>query len=114
MHLKRARKNESGVTVLLSSLELHNSPPPIPPEIESSKVYQLRVPTYPAITMTSMNIKKSIWPVVYAPPRKYEPEGWTAGEVKWAKAIMKQVVAYALLNASTGEVCSNLFCILGY
>ena len=113
VHLKRARKSESGVTVLLSSLELHPSPPPLPPEMESSYVYQLKVPAYPAITVTSMQVKQLIWPVVYAPPRRYEPEEWTAGEVKWATTIMKKIAAYALCNKAKGEVRLNHFPVLG-
>lgn len=104
VHLKRARKSGSGVTVLLSSLDLYSSPPPVPPEIESSKVYQLRVPAYPAITITSMQVKQQIWPVVYAPPRKHEPDEWTAGEVKWAAKIMKQITTHASSNKMKGEI----------
>jgi tRNA-specific adenosine deaminase 3 len=113
VHLKRARKTEPGVTVLLSSLELHPSPPPLPPEMEAFNVYQLKVPANPAITVTSMQVKQLIWPVVYAPPRKYEPEGWTSGEVKWATTIMKQIAAYALSNKAKGEVHLDLFRIFG-
>jgi tRNA-specific adenosine deaminase 3 len=112
VHLKRAKKSESGVTVLLSSLELHPFPPPIPPEIEGSKVYQLRVPAYPAITINSMQIKQQIWPVVYAPPRKHEPEEWTAAEVKWATTVMKQITVRALSKKVEGEVRFDLFCAL--
>ena len=114
VHLKRARKRESGVTVLLSSLELHHSPPTVPPEMENFKVYQAKVPAYPAITITSMKVKQPIWPVVYAPPRKHEPDEWTAGEVKWATTAMKQVIAYALSRQRKGEVCSDPFRIRDY
>jgi len=113
VHLKRARKNETGVTVLLSSLELHPFPPAVPSEMESFAVYQLRVPAYPAITITSMKIKQPIWPVVYAPPRKYEPDDWTAGEVKWAITVMRQVIAHALSYERKGEVCLVSFRIRG-
>lgn len=113
VHLKRARKHESGVTVLLSSLELYPSPPPVPPEMESFKVCQLKVPAYPATTITSMKIKQPIWPVVYAPPRKYEPEEWTAGEVKWATAIMRKVTACAVSDERIGEVRSYHFHVIG-
>jgi len=112
VHLKRARKHESDVTVLLSSLELYPSPPPVPPEMENFKVCQLKVPAYPATTITSMKIKQPIWPVVYAPPRKYEPEEWTVGEVKWATAIMRRVVAYALSDERIGEVRSSHFRVI--
>lgn len=109
VHLKRARKHESGVTVLLSSLELHPSPPPVPPEMVSFAVYEFKVPAYPAITIASMKIKQPIWPVVYAPPRKHEPEEWTAGEVKWVTTVMRQVVAYALSHEREGEVSLDHF-----
>lgn len=109
VHLKRARKNESGVTILLSSLQLHHSPPALPLEMESSNVYQMKVPAYPAITVTSMQVKQLMWPVVYAPPRRYEPEEWTAGEVKWAGMIMKQIAAHALCNKAKGEVRLSRF-----
>jgi len=72
--------------------------------MESFKVYQLKVPAYPAVTITSMKIKQPIWPVVYAPPRKHEPDEWTVGEVKWATAIMKQITTYALSDGRKGEV----------
>ena len=107
VHLKRARKYELGVTVLLSSLELYPSPPLVPPEMESFEVSQLKVPAYPATTITSMKIKQPIWPVVYAPPRKYEPEEWTAGEVNWATMVMRRVMAYALSDERIDEVCSR-------
>jgi len=100
--------------VLLSSLELHPSPPPVLPEMESFKVYQVKVPAYPAITITSMKIKQSIWPVVYAPPKKYEPDEWTAGEVKWAIATMKQVITYALSCERKDEVRLDLFRVRDY
>ena len=81
--------------------------------MESFEVRQLKVPAYPATTITSMKIKQPIWPVVYAPPRKYEPEEWTAGEVKWATAIMRQIMAYALSDERIGEVRSHRFRIVG-
>jgi hypothetical protein len=68
------------------------------------EVYRLKVPAYPATTTTSLQVKQPIWPVVYAPPRKYESEEWTAGEMKWATAIMKQITAYALSNRTKGDV----------
>ena len=76
-------------------------------------MYQLKVPAYPAATITSMKIKQPIWPVVYAPPRKYEPEEWRAGEVKWAAAIMRQVAVYALSDESKGEVRPDPLRVLG-
>ena len=95
--------------MLLSSLELYPDPPPVPPEMETFKVRQLKVPAYPAITIASMKIKQLIWPVVYAPPRKYEPDEWTAGEVKWATAVMRQVTAHALSDEREAEVRSLPF-----
>lgn len=109
VHLKRARKTESGVTVLLSSLERHISPPSLPPQMESFNPYQLKVPAYPAITVASMRVKQLIWPVVYAPPRRYELEEWTSGGVEWATTIMKKIMEHALSNRAKGEVCSDLF-----
>ena len=75
--------------------------------METFQIHQAKVPAYPAITLDSMKIKQSIWPVVYAPPRKYEPDEWTAGEGRWATAIMKQVVTYALSCERMNEVCLN-------
>jgi len=77
--------------------------------MENFRVYQLKVPAYPAITISSMKIKQLIWPVVYAPPRKYEPEGWMAGEVEWAIAVMNQVAAYAVSDGRKGEVRVGIF-----
>ena len=76
------------------------------------EVYRLKVPAYPATTFTSMKLKQAIWPVIYAPPRKYEPEEWTVGEVNWAIAIMKKVIAYALSDERKGEVRLNGFRVL--
>lgn len=82
--------------------------------METFKIYQLKVPAFPAITITSMKIKQPIWPVVYAPPRKYEPEEWTTGEVKWATETMGQVAAYALSDERKGEVGLDPFRVLDY
>ena len=112
-HLKRARKTKAGITVLLSSLQLNPFPPLLPPEMDTIDVYQLKVPAYPAITVASMKVKQLIWPVVYAPPRRYGPEEWTTGEVKWATAIMKQIAACALANREKNDVRSDLFRTLG-
>jgi tRNA-specific adenosine deaminase 3 len=104
---------DSGVTVLLSPLELYPLPPVVPPEMGGFRVYQLGVPAYPAVTTTSMKIKQQIWPVMYAPPRKHEPEAWSAGEVRWATTVMKQIAKYALSNRTEGEVYSEFFQIVG-
>ncbi|KIM65787.1 hypothetical protein SCLCIDRAFT_112074 [Scleroderma citrinum Foug A] len=80
-HLKRIRRQ--GLT---STLLLCTSPhaPTLPGDTALGAPYQVSVPCNPALTQTSLHLKNTYWPTVFTPRRKWEPEKWTRGKLKWA------------------------------
>jgi tRNA-specific adenosine deaminase 3 len=78
--LKRIRRLEGNATLLLSLEE----PPVIPAEFDLAEPYCTEVPESVALTPTSLKRKSKIWPTVYAPRRKGEPEAWTRARAAWA------------------------------
>jgi tRNA-specific adenosine deaminase 3 len=115
-HLKRVRKSCSGTysTLLLTSTS--PTPPELPPELDLAPPYQLTVPRSAALTPTSLALKNALWPTVFAPRRKGEPEDWTRGRAHWACTAMMRVVEEALVARAAGEVrtpptlCCYTFC----
>lgn len=93
-------------TILLSSVALYPSaPPPIPPSVELGAPYVVSVPSGPALSVASLQVKSTLWPVLLTPPRKTEPEVWTRDKVEWAEATMRFVVAEAIRGlVEDGEV----------
>jgi tRNA-specific adenosine deaminase 3 len=107
-HLKRVRKQGTTATILLTSTKLHENPPDLPPDIDLSPAYIVTVPSCPALSMVSLKAKSTLWPVLFTPSRKAEPEVWTRGQVKWAQSIMQHLVdsaAKAQKNAEVREAC---------
>ena len=51
--------------------------------------YLLPVPESSALTMPSLLLKSALWPTMYTPRRKDEPEPWSRGKLKWAWDAMK-------------------------
>jgi tRNA-specific adenosine deaminase 3 len=100
-HLKRIRKQNDIISLLLSTSA---APPAIPKDIELPNPYTLPVPVSPALTPISLSLKSSLWPTVYAPPRKNEAEDWTRGKCRWAWETMKLTVEAAAKAKSRGEV----------
>ncbi len=88
--------------------------PDLPQDLDLAPPYQLAVPRSAALTPTSLALKNALWPTVFAPRRKGEPEDWSRARAQWACAAMLRVVEEARAARSTGEVgtqCS-IFCSL--
>ncbi|KAI0700012.1 hypothetical protein C8T65DRAFT_580637 [Cerioporus squamosus] len=103
-HLKRIRKLDDKMSMVLILTREHPDPPQFPEHIELSPPYVIPVPKSAALTMTSLKLKSSLWPTIYAPRKKFEPEPWTRGKVRWACAAMKQVVQVAQHAGTEGEL----------
>ncbi|KAN0087432.1 hypothetical protein V8E55_006053 [Tylopilus felleus] len=87
-HLKRVRRQASFCTLLLDTSP---EPPTLPPEPPLEPPYQLPVPRHPALTSTSLSLKNTFWPTVFAPKRKWEPEPWTRARVRWASDAVRRL-----------------------
>ncbi|KAI0290872.1 hypothetical protein BC826DRAFT_1024648, partial [Russula brevipes] len=103
-HLKRVRKSPTGThsTLLLTS----TSPtvPTLPPDLAPAAPYRLAVPRSAALTPASLVLKNALWPTVFAPRRKGEPEDWSRARAQWARAAMTRVVEEARAARVEGEV----------
>jgi len=96
-HLKRIRRQQGAdtkITVILTYVYKHPDPPSLP-DIELSEAYIVPVPRSAALTITSLAIKNTLWPTVYAPKRKGEVECWSRGKVLWACEAMKKTIEEA-------------------
>ncbi|KAF8840763.1 cytidine deaminase-like protein [Paxillus ammoniavirescens] len=100
-HLKRIRRQGSSSSLLLDTSQV---PPELPPDIGLSAPYQLPVPCHPALTETSLRLKNTFWPTVYAPKRKWEPEKWTVGKIRWASDAMNHLKKESAKVTTTGEL----------
>jgi len=82
---------------------------PDDPDLALPPPYQLSVPSRAALTLTSLQLKNTLWPTVFAPRRKYEPEEWSRAKVRWAYQAMITVAEEARRGQQTGEVgpCSS-------
>jgi tRNA-specific adenosine deaminase 3 len=69
-----------------------------------SKPYSVPVPRAAALTRTSLSLKSSLWPTVFAPRRKGNPEPWSPEKVRWAQDAMQIVLGNALQSSTKGEV----------
>jgi tRNA-specific adenosine deaminase 3 len=102
-HLKRIRKNlDTGETTLLLSMDIDK--PPLPENLNLPEPYRVPVPASSALTMTSLALKAAIWPTMYTPKRKDEPEPWTRGQARWAWDAMLATVIEAKKAGISGEV----------
>jgi tRNA-specific adenosine deaminase 3 len=110
-HLKRVRKSPTGThsTLLLTTSPSPAVPAPnldldLDPDIDLPPPYQLTVPRSAALTPTSLALKNALWPTVFAPRRKGEPEDWSRARAQWACAAMVRVVEEARAACAAGEV----------
>ncbi|KAH9160662.1 cytidine deaminase-like protein [Lactarius sanguifluus] len=55
-------------------------------------------------TPASLALKNALWPTVFAPRRKGEPEDWTRARAHWACAAMARVVQEAHAARAAGEL----------
>ncbi|KAJ7758482.1 hypothetical protein DFH07DRAFT_449881 [Mycena maculata] len=100
-HLKRVRKQGETSTFLLS---VSPTPPNLPHDISLTDPYLVTVPSSVALTTTSLALKNSLWPTIFAPRRKGEVEDWSQGKARWAWEAMHAVVQEALRWRDEGEV----------
>lgn len=107
-HLKRIRKNAESSSLLLAPVSLYPEPPSLPTTIDLPAPYTVTVPKNAALTQISLKLKTALWPTIYAPRKKWEPEPWSKGKVRWAWEAMKTVVAEAKLAKQRGEVSAHL------
>ncbi|KAH9890049.1 hypothetical protein C8Q73DRAFT_149153 [Cubamyces lactineus] len=103
-HLKRVRKLGGKMSMVLIFRHEHPEPPALPEDINLPPPYITPVPKAAALTMTSLKLKSILWPTIYAPRKKYEPEPWSRGKVRWACEAMKQVVKAARAAGEKGEL----------
>lgn len=54
--------------------------------------------------MTSLALKSTLWPTVYAPCRKGDIEPWSKGKVRWAEQAVSTLLEAASKAPSAGEV----------
>lgn len=99
-HLKRIRKKDCISTLLLS---VSPSAPLLPDDVDIGNPYQVTVPCNAALTETSLVLKNTLWPTVYAPRRKWEPEKWTVAKVQWACDAINHILRDGAQTKS-GEV----------
>ncbi|KAF9220983.1 hypothetical protein BS17DRAFT_786292 [Gyrodon lividus] len=100
-HLKRIRRQGSSPSLLLDT---SHEPPRLPPDIGLGVPYQLPVPCYPALSQTSLQLKNTFWPTVFAPKRKWEPEKWTRGKIRWASDAMNCLKKESIKITTSGEL----------
>ncbi|KAH9851569.1 hypothetical protein C2E23DRAFT_895739 [Lenzites betulinus] len=103
-HLKRIRKLGEHMSIVLILTKEHPDPPSFPADIELPPPYVVTVPRTVALTMTSLKLKSSLWPTIYAPRKKFEPEPWNKGRVLWACDAMREVVRAAQTAGQQGEI----------
>ena len=100
-HLKRVRRNGDKTSILLCTSP---SPPDLPSGMNFSHPYQLPVPLTAALTLSSLKLKSSLWPTVYAPRRKGDVEGWSKRMVNWAWRAVEMLLQEAARARVNGEV----------
>nr|VWO97673.1 Carrier domain-containing protein [Ganoderma boninense] len=103
-HLKRIRKIDERMSMILTLTREYPQPPTFPEHIELPPPYVLAVPRTAALTMSSLKLKSSLWPTIYAPRKKFEPEPWSRGKVRWACEAMEQAVKEARAAGERGEM----------
>lgn len=103
-HLRRIRKHDTTTTLLLALVPSSPSPPMLPLDLALPAPYTLRVPRGPALTPLSLQLKSSLWPTSYTPPRKGAADAWTRGRARWAWKAMQTTVEAGKDARRRGEV----------
>lgn len=104
VHLKRIRRGETFSSLLLAFTSTHPTPPPLPESANLPEPYIVAVPRTAALTPTSLKLKSALWPTVFAPRRKGEPEEWPRGKLKWAWDAVRFLIKEAEAASSNKEV----------
>lgn len=108
-HLKRVQKQDAKSRFLLTA---QPTCPSLPPSFNLPDPIQLPVPASAALTPTSLALKSSYWPTIYAPRRKGETEPWSQGKLAWARNAMSMTIATGLRAQENGEVILLSFCVV--
>lgn len=98
------RKSPTGTHSTLLLTNTSPTVPELPPDLDLASPYQLKVPRSAALTPISLALKNALWPTVFAPRRKGEPEDWSRARARWACAAMERVVEEARAARAAGEV----------
>lgn len=98
------RKSPTGTHSTLLLTSTFPTVPELPPALDLAPPYQLPVPRSAALTPTSLALKNALWPTVFAPRRKGEPEDWSRARARWACTAMLRVVEEAQAARAAGEV----------
>ncbi|KAL5501410.1 TAD3 [Sanghuangporus vaninii] len=101
VHLKRIRRAGPVSSLLLSASV---APPIIPEDFHLSEPYQVDVPESVALTSKSLKLKTQIWPTVFAPRRKGEPEPWCRAKAAWAWEAVEVLKSEARQASKAGEL----------
>ena len=104
-HLRRIRRTE-GKSQLLLTTALPS--PELPAELHLPAPYTLKIPISAALTLEALKLKSAIWPTIYSPRRKWEPEPWSRAKVAWAWDAVQTLLAEASRAKEDGEVLSQL------
>ncbi|KDR82703.1 hypothetical protein GALMADRAFT_88274 [Galerina marginata CBS 339.88] len=99
-HLKRVRRRGENMSLLLSTT---SEPPQLPQDLNLPAPYLIPVPVSSALTLPSLSLKSALWPTMYTPRRKDEPEPWTRGKTRWAWNAMKRAADMAIKAQSKFE-----------
>ncbi|KAJ7600982.1 hypothetical protein C8J56DRAFT_23032 [Mycena floridula] len=100
-HLKRIRKQNEKATFLITT---SSTVPDLPSDLNLPEAYQVDVPTSSAQTQNSLALKSTLWPTMYTPRRKGEPEPWSRGKVNWAWQSVRTLVEAASKSLHDGEL----------
>ncbi|CCL98406.1 uncharacterized protein FIBRA_00403 [Fibroporia radiculosa] len=103
-HLKRIRRQDSTMSLLLAYTLNTADPPLLPPDVMLPPPYILSVPLSVALTPAALKAKSTFWPTVYAPRRKGEVEEWSKGKVRWACEAMSRVILEAQQAQQRGDL----------
>lgn len=104
-HLKRIRKTSTHSTLLLTHLPDEPALPTATDQpLSLSAPYLIAVPRTAALTQTSLALKNTLWPTVFAPRRKDVPETWSRAKVRWARRAMRHVISDARKAGDEGEL----------
>jgi tRNA-specific adenosine deaminase 3 len=103
-HLKRVRKRDGKATFLLNISSSPSPPTTLPSDLQLPEPYAIQVPETAALTRTSLELKMSLWPTIFAPQRKNVASPWTRGKVRWARCAFEKVMEEAASAVDGGEV----------
>ncbi|KAG1772311.1 cytidine deaminase-like protein [Suillus occidentalis] len=101
-HISNVSGKKTSISTLL--LSVSSSVPVLPANVDIGDPYRIYVPCNPALTQTSLVLKNTLWPTVYAPRRKWEPEKWSIAKVQWARDAISHILRKTARIMSSDEL----------